>query len=111
MRPGLHLTNPKNESFYRFICHAAVVGDVVKNGNRYEMLHSEDDVEAYEHTPWLSWEDEFPATTITLRPRLWRDVEEHTIIAAVGIEFGRPGAGGAIRYTKYSGAAKILITG
>jgi hypothetical protein len=112
MRPGIHLVNPKEEPYYRFVCSLGNVSDVFVPDNRttYETVNKNYSFCHEQVSPWTNWKNSFPGIEISVSLDRWEDIADQTLFAGIGIEFGRQAPGGEIEFVKYAGAGKIWVT-
>lgn len=113
MRAGIHLGNPAEQPYYRFVCTLSKVCDLFlpENSHFYETLNQENPAYKKQFTPWLNWNDPFPAAEMIIHLPNWVDLPHRTLIAGIGIEFGKQIPGGQIEFVKYACAGKIWVTG
>lgn len=114
--PGINFGNKQNRSLFRFIGVLGIIADVQYSAdhNRYESLSSYvyGGYCSYKNTSWYSAFK--PAEKLTLELEIPADEnlqETDTMLLAIGIEFGNPITNDLVEPVKYSGSAKILITG
>ena len=111
--PGLNLTNPLQQPLYRLVFVLGLVADMVFDEARKEYMPQGDDWGRHitGNTPWYTAGESSAAQTIDLSLPNYNEGETLSLILAAGVEYGRPVAGGHIKYTKYAGSAKLLKVG
>ena len=112
MRPGIHLQNPAQQPQYRFVYSIGTVCDLSmsEKTRNYETMNHEDATCYMQCSEWMSWKETFPGTELFVQVPGWVDSPHRTLIAGIGIEFGRPSPSGEIEFVKKAGAGKIWVT-
>lgn len=107
--PGIHLVNPLQQPYYMFVCTLGRLCDLVlsKKGSDYETLKKDSAYCDVQCSPWFNWNEPMPPIELMLQAPGWIDEPHHTLIAGIGIAFGKEVTGGSIEVTKYAGAGKI----
>ncbi|HEY0608557.1 MAG TPA: hypothetical protein VGD35_02850 [Chitinophaga sp.] len=110
--PGINLHLPWKHPLYRFIFSLGPVSDVVYENGAYINNQFEDQGFDCLDTAWHLATDPFQAQTLELRLNMPQALKEsQTLVLAIGIEMGTPGANGKITEVKYCGSACILAVG
>lgn len=109
LRPSIQLENPKQQPLYRFVFSLGRISDLILNdrGNSYESLDIDCSICKSIYTRWFNCIENFPQTALNLHLQNWDDLPYLTLLAGIGIEFGREMPGGEIESVKYAGAGKI----
>lgn len=108
--PGINLHLPWKQPLYRFVLSLGLVPDVVYENGGYN--HIENQYISCLDTAWHVAADTFQAQSLELKldtPNAIKDF--HTLVLAIGIEMGAPGANGEVTEVKYAGSACILAVG
>jgi len=110
--PGINLHLPWKHPFYRFILSFGLVSDVVyENGAYINNQFENQGIECLD-TAWHLATDPFQAQTLELQLNIPQALKEsQTLVLAIGIEIGTPGANGEITEVKHIGSACILAVG
>jgi len=109
--PGISLHLPWKQPLYRFSLSLGLMSDVVYENGEYND-HIEDRDIGHLDTPWNEATETFQAQTLELklnRPKAVKDSQ--TLVLAIGIEMGTPGANGEVTGVKHCGSACILALG
>lgn len=111
MQPGIHLLNPGQQPYYRLVFTIGCVADLhlTENVHSYESRDNEFPYCAVQLTDWLNWKDSFPGSELTVSSPRWVDLPNRTLVAGIGISFGKQLADGTIKPVKYAGAGKIWM--
>jgi hypothetical protein len=111
MLPGTHLVNHFDQPYYQFVCALGRVQDLYfsENSTDYEEFNIRYRNSDVQFTPWINSKDPMPQTTFTLTAPQWNNDPHDTLVAGIGIAFGKETAGGTIEFTKYAGAGKIWM--
>ena len=110
LEPGLQLTNPMQQPLYRLVFVLGMVSDIVfdESKNEYFPVQEVWNRRTAGSTPWYTAGENCAAQTIELSLPDYSEEETVRLILATGVEYGKPVAGGNIRYTRYAGAAKLI---
>lgn len=108
--PSVNLYNPSQQSLYRFTCSVAAITDIIYDEALKIYRPAIDNLPfpTTAATPWQSWKENTPGTTLDLAMNNWQHIPGITLILSAGIEFGKPTTGGEIIYARNSGAGKVL---
>ena len=110
--PGMHLHLPWKQPLYRFSLSLGLVSDLVYENGEYVDNQFEDRGIDHLDTAWHLATDPFPAQTLELKLDISHALKEsQTLVLAIGIEMGTPGADAEVTTTKYAGSACILALG
>jgi hypothetical protein len=111
MLPGIHLVNHLQQPYYRFVCTLGRICDlhISESGRDYETLHKEYLYSDVQFSPWINWKEPMPETTLTLQAPRWTNEPHNTLVAGIGIDFGREKVNGSIESTRYAGAGKVWL--
>ncbi len=108
--PGLHLLNPLQQPFYRFVFVLSTVADMVydEQQRRYHPTPTASLGRAVAQTDWHIAGKDCAAQTFTLQIPQYTAAAGLSLLLSGGIEYGQPQTEGYIKYTKYAGAGKLL---
>jgi hypothetical protein len=101
------------QPFCRLVFVLGAVGDIKYDEVRsiYHPVAEVGNQQSIVCTPWQINNETLPAASWQLTSQNWPANPGTTLILSAGIEYGQPVAGGLMKYTKYSGAGKIMKVG
>jgi hypothetical protein len=111
--PGIHLSNPLKQPFYRLVFVLGVVADIVFDERRNAYCPVADVVNdrCVVQTEWSISTEATIAQTLELSMADWQLQAGISLVLSAGVEYGQPASGGIIKFTKYAGAGKVVRVG
>jgi hypothetical protein len=113
--PQLHLQNKGQRPYFRFIVSLGIVSDMVYSGDYAIYRPLNPNAHAYSCSAETSW---FSALSVFEGAQVKLAIDSgitfgdsESLILGAGIEFGNPISNSLIQAIKYSGSAKIMVTG
>jgi len=108
--PGIHLTNPMKQPFYRLVFVLGAVADMVyeKERKMYRPVANVVNQRSGTQTDWCLSTETTTAKTIALTINDWKMKKGVSLVLSAGVEYGQPVTGGVMKFTKYAGAGKVL---
>jgi hypothetical protein len=109
--PGINLSIPWKQPFYRFCMSFGLVPDIVYESNGYNN-HMDEWADTKLETAWHRATETFESLTVELRLDVQGTLKDsQTLIFAIGIEMGAPSLYGGIEAVQYAGSAYIQALG
>lgn len=111
--PGINLSNPGQQPLYRLVAVLGAVPDIVYNEEKkmYVPMADETVFPVVVFTDWHTAKQKMQAGSLSPSLPNAAAVLNHTLLLAVGIEFGIPLSNTEVRPVKRYGAGKVLRMG
>ncbi|WP_298739796.1 hypothetical protein [uncultured Chitinophaga sp.] len=111
LTPGINVHLPWKQPLYRFSMSLGLVPDIVYEDGGYND-HAADRQDTGLDTEWQLAATPFPPQTVELKLNTKHAIKDsHTLVLAIGIGMGKPGANGTVEEVKRAGSAYILAVG